>query len=379
MADREPDLIARTAAGVSEIPRDDWNRLAGPGDPFLTHQFLSLLELTESVGPSSGWMPLPVFVERNGQAVAAAPAYLKAHSQGEYVFDQGWADAWQRAGGDYYPKLQVAVPFTPCPGRRLLGTEPDHLLAAVEALTVQNGLSSAHITFLSEAETVIAHRRDWLERHGIQFHWFNRNYSSFDDFLSRLSSRKRKAIRKERLAACDGVEIVTLRGGDIEPAHWDAMWHFYQHTGARKWGRPYLTREFFDRVGTVMGESSLLFLARRSGEPVAGALNFVGDEILYGRYWGATEEKPFLHFELSYYRAMEWAIANGMTCVQAGAQGEHKLARGYEPVLTRSAHFLPDPRFRDAVARFLTGEREAIRQEMEWAKGALPYRADYSE
>jgi predicted N-acyltransferase len=303
---------------------------------------------------------------------------LKTHSQGEYIFDHGWADAWERAGGAYYPKLQIAVPFTPCPGRRLLGDDRNALLAAIETVTVQNGLSSAHINFLTGEEARLAEARGWLQRHGIQYHWLNRAYSDFEDFLGALSSRKRKAIRKERAAACESVEIVRLRGADIEPRHWDAMWHFYQDTGARKWGHPYLTRAFFDRIGEASGDSALLFLALRSGEPVAGALNFVGGDILYGRYWGATEEVPFLHFELSYYRAVEWAIANGLSCVQAGAQGEHKLARGYEPVLTRSVHFIPDPGFRDAVARFLVGEREAIAQEIEWAREALPYREGYS-
>jgi len=360
------------------LPAAEWDALAGGDDPFLGHAFLSLLETSGSVGEGTGWAPLPVLVEREGGTTAAAPAYLKTHSQGEYIFDHGWADAWERAGGAYYPKLQVAVPFTPCPGRRLLGDDRNALLAALEMVTVQNDLSSAHINFLSEEESRLAEGRGWLRRHGIQYHWLNRGYANFDDFLAALSSRKRKAIRKERAAACQSVEIVTLRGAEIRPRHWEAMWRFYQDTGARKWGHPYLTRAFFDRIGQVAGNSALLFLALRDGEPIAGALNFVGGDILYGRYWGATEEVPFLHFELSYYRAIEWAIENRLACVQAGAQGEHKLARGYEPVLTRSVHFLPDPGFRDAVARFLTGERDAIRQEIEWAREALPYRDGYS-
>jgi predicted N-acyltransferase len=378
MADRETDVVARIGGGVLDIPAAEWNALAGKDDPFLSHAFLSLLETSGSVGEGTGWTPLPVLVDRRAQNTAAAPAYLKAHSQGEYVFDHGWADAWERAGGAYYPKLQVAVPFTPCPGRRLLGEDRNALLAALETVTVQNGLSSAHINFLTEEEARPAEARGWLQRHGVQYHWLNRGYESFDDFLGRLSSRKRKAIRKERAAACESVEIVTLRGAEIEPYHWDAMWRFYQDTGARKWGHPYLTRAFFDGIGRAAGDSALLFLALRDGEPIGGALNFVGRDILYGRYWGAAEEVPFLHFELSYYRAIEWAIANRLACVQAGAQGEHKLARGYEPVLTRSVHFLPDPGFRDAVARFLVGEREAVRLEIEWAREALPYRADGS-
>ena len=374
MADRETDIVARIAGGVSMLPAGEWDALAGDEDPFLRHAFLSLLESSGSVGEGTGWTSLPILVEREGRTTAAAPAYLKTHSQGEYIFDHGWAEAWERAGGAYYPKLQVAVPFTPCPGRRLLGQDRHALLAALETVTVQNGLSSAHVNFLTEEEARLAEGRGWLQRHGIQYHWLNRGYASFDDFLGALSSRKRKAIRKERAAACESVEITALRGAEIEPRHWDAMWHFYQDTGTRKWGHPYLTRTFFDRIGEVARDSALLFLALRDGEPIAGALNFVGRDILYGRYWGAVEEVPFLHFELSYYRAIEWAIANRLACVQAGAQGEHKLARGYEPVLTRSVHFIPDPAFRDAVGRFLMGEREAIRQEIEWGREALPYR-----
>ena len=374
MADREADIVARIASGIAALRAAEWDALAGGDDPFLGHAFLSLLESSGSVGEGTGWMPLPIVVEREGRATAAAPAYLKTHSQGEYIFDHGWADAWERAGGAYYPKLQVAVPFTPCPGRRLLGKDRNALLAALETVTVQNGLSSAHVNFLAEEEARLAGARGWLQRHGIQYHWFNRGYGSFDEFLAALASRKRKAIRKERATACEGLEIVALRGAAIEPSHWDAMWRFYQETGSRKWGRPYLTRAFFDRIGEVAGNSALLFLALRDGRPIAGALNFVGRDILYGRYWGAIEESPFLHFELSYYRAIEWAIDNRLGCVQAGAQGEHKLARGYEPVLTRSVHFIPDPAFREAIARFLTGERAAIQQEILWASDALPYR-----
>jgi predicted N-acyltransferase len=378
MADRETEILARIASGVSNLRAAEWDALAGGDDPFLSHAFLSQLETSGSVGEGTGWTPLPVLVERDGRTIAAAPAYLKTHSQGEYIFDHGWADAWERAGGAYYPKLQVAVPFTPCPGRRLLGADRNALLAALETVTVQNGLSSAHINFLMDEEVRLAEARGWLQRHGIQFHWLNRGYSSFDDFLDRLSSRKRKAIRKERAAACAEVEVVTLRGGDIEPSHWDAMWRFYQHTGARKWGRPYLSRAFFDGVGAAMGDSALMFLALHHGRAIAGALNFIGLDQLYGRYWGAIEDVPFLHFELSYYRAIEWAIGQRLACVQAGAQGEHKLARGYEPVLTRSVHFIPDRSFRDAIARFLDGERSAIAAEMEWARDALPYRQNHS-
>jgi predicted N-acyltransferase len=378
MADRETEIVARIARGVAELPAGQWDGLAGSTDPFLRHDFLSLLEASGSVGEASGWMPLPVMVEREGRITAAAPAYLKTHSQGEYVFDHGWADAWERAGGAYYPKLQIAVPFTPCVGPRLLGEDRNALLAALETVTVQNGPSSAHITFLTEEESKAAEARGWLRRNGLQFHWFNRGYASFDDFLGALSSRKRKSIRRERAAAVEGLQIVTLRGAEIEPAHWDAMWNFYQHTGARKWGRPYLTRAWFDGVGAAMGEAALMFLALDGGRPIAGALNFIGGETLYGRYWGAIEERPFLHFELSYYRAIDWVIEHRLAAIQAGAQGEHKLARGYEPVITPSVHFLPDTGFRRAVADFLVQEREAVRLELEWARAALPYRSDSS-
>ena len=378
MADREAEILARLARGVGKVEAGQWDRLAGASDPFLSHSFLALLEQSGSVGEGTGWTPLPVLVERAGLITAAAPAYLKSHSQGEYVFDHGWAEAWERAGGNYYPKLQVAVPFTPCVGPRLLGEDRDELLAALETVATQNGLSSAHVTFACESDVMAAESRGWLRRDSLQFHWFNRGYESFEDFLAALSSRKRKSIRKERAAACKGLQIVMLRGAEIEQAHWDAMWRFYQHTGARKWGQPYLTRAFFDGVGQAMGDLALMFLALDGGRPVAGALNFIGVDTLYGRYWGAIEDRPYLHFELSYYRAIDWAIGHGLKTVQAGAQGEHKLARGYEPVLTPSMHFLPHTGFRQAIADFLEREREAVRLELEWARGSLPYRSDSS-
>ena len=375
MSDADPELLIRIGQGMASIDASIWDGLADSGDPFVGHSFLSLLEESGSVGDESGWSPLPLLVERGGALVAAAPAYLKFHSQGEYVFDHGWAEAWTRAGHDYYPKLLVAVPFTPVPGPRLLG-DRNAALAALEALTVQNQLSSAHINFCLAEDVAAAEARGWLRREGLQFHWFNRHYASFDDFLATLSSRKRKAIRKERAAAIEGLEIVGVRGAAIRAEHWDAMWQFYQDTGSRKWGRPYLSRAFFEEVGARMGDSALMFLALDNGRPIAGALNFVGSDTLYGRYWGTTDERPFLHFELSYYRAMEWAIENGFSSVQAGAQGEHKLARGYEPVVTTSVHFLPDPAFRAAVADFLAREREGIAMEAEWARDALPFREE---
>jgi predicted N-acyltransferase len=379
MADRESEIVAKIASGVAGLNRSAWDRLAA-GDPFVGHAFLSALEDSGSVGPGTGWTPAPILVEDDADhLIAAAPAYLKSHSQGEYVFDHGWAEAWQRAGGQYYPKLQVSVPFTPVPGPRLLGSRPHQLLTAIEAVTVQNDISSAHITFIDDEGVRECERRNWLIRHGVQYHWFNRGYRSFDDFLASLTSRKRKSLRKERAVALDGLEVRALRDAEISGADWDAMWGFYQDTGSRKWGRPYLTREFFDLVGERMGDSVLLFLACRDGMPIAGALNFIGNDTLYGRYWGCTEEVPFLHFELCYYQAIEWACRHGLACVQAGAQGEHKVARGYEPVITKSAHFIPNRSFRNAVAEFLEAEREGVSAEVEWLGRDLPYRSSPSE
>ncbi len=379
MADREPEILARIVPGIASLDSDRWNALVGDDDPFLIHAFLAALEKSHSVGRGTGWTAVPILIDGpDGKISAAAPAYLKTHSQGEYVFDHGWADGFERTGGAYYPKLQIAVPFTPVPGRRLLGSQPRHLIAAVEAVVEQNGLSSAHATFIATTEVGKFEQSGWLIRTGIQYHWHNRGYAGFDDFLAALASRKRKAVRKERETARDGLEFLALRGAEIEPSHWDSMWNFYQDTGARKWGRPYLTRAFFDALGETMGDRVLLLLALSEGKAIAGALNLLGGETLYGRYWGAIEERPFLHFELCYYQAIEWAIANGLSSVQAGAQGEHKLARGYEPVVTRSAHYIADPGFRRAVARFLDGERAAVDQELSLLRGALPYHSDAS-
>jgi predicted N-acyltransferase len=380
MADRESQVIARLAPGISTLDSGGWDALAGDADPFLSHAFLASLEESGSVGEGTGWTPAPIIIDDgDGAIAAAAPAYLKTHSQGEYVFDHGWADAFERAGGHYYPKLQVAVPFTPVPGKRLLGASPQSLLAAIEAVVMQNGLSSAHATFIDESQLSDFAARGWLIRGGIQFHWLNRAYASFDDFLAALTSRKRKQIRRERAAAVAGLDVRALRGAEIGAAEWDAFWRFYQHTGARKWGRPYLTRDFFDRLGAGLGDKCLLFMAYRDSRPIGGALNLIGKDTLYGRYWGAIEDVPFLHFELSYYRAIHWAIDHGFRCVQAGAQGEHKLARGYQPAVTRSAHFLPDPGFRRAVADFLAREEEMIAAEMAWSREDLPYRSSASK
>jgi uncharacterized protein len=379
MADRESDIIAKVASGVSNLNASAWDRLAD-GDPFVSHAFLSALEESKSVGRGTGWTPAPILIEDEADhLLAAAPAYLKTHSQGEYVFDQGWAEAWEGAGGQYYPKLQIAVPFTPVPGPRLLGRRPQQLLAAAEAVTVQHEMSSAHITFIDETGASEAERRGWHIRHGVQYHWFNRGYRSFDDFLATLKHSKRKSIRKERRDALNGLEIRALRGSDIGAADWDAMWAFYQDTGSRKWGRPYLTREFFQLVGERLGDAVLLMLAYRGSRRVAGALNFIGRDTLYGRYWGCTEEVPFLHFELCYYQAIQWAIEHGLSSVQAGAQGEHKVSRGYEPVVTKSAHFIPNRSFREAVADFVGAEREGVAAEVEWLRRELPYRSSSLE
>ena len=372
MADQDNDIVAKIAPGVASVAAGDWDALAS--DPLTGHAFLSLLETSRSVADETGWSPTPILVERGGKLIGAVPTYLKSHSQGEYIFDHGWADAFQRAGGRYYPKLLGAVPYTPCPGPRLLG-ERNALLAAMEAVTTQNGLSGAHLNFIEEEDVAHAEARNWLVRDSLQFHFVNDDYASFDDFLAACSSRKRKSIRRERRDANAQVRIETLRGAEITDEAVEAMWAFYQDTGARKWGHPYLTRAFFDGMVEALGDALLLFLARRDGRPVAGALNIIGPDVLYGRYWGCVEDVPFLHFELSYYRAIDWAIENKLSTVQAGAQGEHKVARGYRPVITKSAHFLPDPGFREAVARFLEGERQALCAEAAYFEGMLPYKA----
>ncbi len=372
------EIVARLADGVRAIPAADWDACAGTDNPFTCHAFLSALEDSGSATAATGWQPLPIVIDgADGRAAAILPAYAKTHSQGEYVFDHGWADAWERAGGAYYPKLQIAVPFTPATGPRLLLRDPalgPQLIAAAEAVTAQNGLSSAHATFLAPDQVAAFEAAGWLLRTDRQFHWVNAGYATFDDFLGALASRKRKAIRKERAAAVAGLEIVHLTGGDLTEAHWDAFWAFYQDTGARKWGQPYLTRRFFSLLGERMGDRVLLVLALRDGRPIAGALNLIGREALYGRYWGALEEVPFLHFELCYYQAIDAAIARGLARVEAGAQGEHKLARGYQPTVTTSAHFVVDPGFRTAVAAALERERRAVDRTVEMLAEMTPFR-----
>jgi uncharacterized protein len=373
----DSSIIAEIASGVAALDAAEWDAISG-GNPFTSHAFLSTLETSGSVGTGSGWSPAPILIrDESGLLSGALPAYLKSHSQGEYVFDHHWADAYQRAGGQYYPKLQIAAPFSPVPGPRLLLSDPalaPHLLAAAEAVVQQNGLSSAHASFVEEEQLDAFRAADWLIRTGTQFHWCNGGYADFEDFLAALSSRKRKAIRKERAGANAAVEILILTGDEITREHWDAFWVFYQDTGARKWGQPYLSRAFFDQIGAKMGDAVVLFLALIDGHPVAGALNFVGPDCLYGRYWGCALDVPFLHFELCYYRAIEYAIEHGLARVEAGAQGEHKLARGYVPVPTYSAHYIADPGFRRAIADFVVREEAAVAREIEFLGEMAPFK-----
>ena len=369
--------------GMNDIPATDWDAVACPEgaraiDPFTTHRFLAALDRSGSTGKGTGWQPRPLALRQDGRMIAAMPLYVKMHSQGEYIFDHGWAEALQRAGGNYYPKLQVAVPFTPATGRRFLGPPAARtaLLDTAIDLTKQNGLSSLHITFCTEDEArALAGHDGTLHRITQQFHWENRGYGGFDDFLADLASRKRKMIRKERqVAQGHGLTIRALTGDQIQPAHWEAMWGFYQDTGGRKWGTPYLTRDFFSQIHQTMRDDVLLVLAFRGDRAVAGALNFIGRGTLYGRYWGCSEDLPCLHFELCYYQAIDWAIAQGLDRVEAGAQGEHKLARGYLPVAVHSLHWIAEPDFRKAIARYLDHERRAMGEEIDVLTAYGPFR-----
>lgn len=376
----DSEFTIRLADAVTDLPADQWDALTDGANPFVSHEFLSLLEESGSVGGRSGWRPLPIVAEgADGVLAGALPAYVKQHSQGEYVFDHSWAEALQRAGGDYYPKLQIAAPFTPATGPRVLTRNPGlslPLLQAAEEMCRGNGLSSAHATFIEEGQVGLFERAGWLIRHDIQFHWERRGYESFDEFLAALSSRKRKDIRKERARAQEGLDIRLLIGGDIKPEHWDAFWRFYQDTGMRKWGTPYLTRAAFALMGERMADRIALVLAYLDGEAVAGALNFIGAHTLFGRYWGALVDLPFLHFELCYYQAIDLAIALRLDRVEAGAQGGHKLARGYEPVRTTSAHFIAHQGFREAIADFLERERKGVAQDQFWLGERTPFRKE---
>jgi len=386
MSDAAIEITAHPT--ISEIEAEDWDACAcpeavdgRPNDPFTTHRFLMALEQSGSVGPGSGWQPRYITARQDGEMIAAAPLYAKGHSQGEYIFDHNWAHAYENAGGRYYPKLQIAVPFTPATGRRFL-TRPGFEVTGMSALlqgavqiAADNELSSVHATFCTEAEAIAGAEMGLLARIGQQFHWVNDGYADFDAFLASLSSRKRKNIRKERATAnAFGGELLELTGDQIKPEHWDAFWIFYQDTGNRKWGTPYLTRRFFDIAHQTMREDMLMVLAMRDGRPVAGALNFIGRDTLYGRYWGCVEHHACLHFEVCYYRAIDFAIRHGLGKVEAGAQGEHKLARGYLPVATHSLHWFGDAGFRDAVARYLEAERDAVDSEIEVLTSYGPFR-----
>ncbi len=382
-------LSARFGSTAAEIGASAWNACANPANsadshPFTRHEFFLALEKSGSAAPETGWRPCHLVLECRGEIRGLLPLYLKNHSLGEYVFDHGWADAFERAGGRYYPKLQASVPFTPVTGPRLLvagssdGDETRAALLSTAAHAMERlNASSLHITFMDERDWSTAAACGFLQRTGQQFHWENKGYSSFDDFLNELSSSRRKNLRKERASVRDaGISFQWLSGRDIQEAHWDAFFDFYLETGSQKWGTPYLTREFFSRVGASMGASILLVLALRGREAIAGALNFFGEGVLFGRNWGACEFVPFLHFETCYYQAIDFAIARGLRRVEAGAQGEHKLLRGYTPVATRSAHFIAHPGLRRAVAAYLLEEREAVADEMAELAEFAPFRKE---
>ena len=399
MTDQSPDgqdtsgatIAVNVLTSIDQIAPPDWDACAcpeeadggRPNDPFTTWRFLHALEASGSVGRGTGWEPRYLVAEMDGQIIAAAPLYAKGNSQGEYIFDHSWAHAYENAGGHYYPKLQIAVPFTPATGRRFL-TRPGYETTGISALVqgavqlgAENGLSSLHVTFCTEAEAIAGEQMGLLRRTTQQFHWLNRGYADFDAFLETLASRKRKAIRKERRTAqAFGGEIRMLTGDEIEPEHWDSFWRFYQDTGARKWGQPYLTREFFGIAHETMRGDMAMVMATRDGMDVAGALNFIGRDALYGRYWGCVEDHPCLHFEACYYQAIDFAIAHGLGRVEAGAQGEHKLARGYLPMETHSLHWIADRGFARAVESYLEEERRAVGEEIEILTDWGPFRKE---
>lgn len=378
----EPQIQVSVVGDISTISAQDWDACAdGQLDPFTTHRFLLALEESGSVGDGTGWAPRHLIARLGEEIFGIMPLYAKGHSQGEYVFDHAWAGAFERAGGRYYPKLQCAVPFTPATGRRLL-VKPEHaelargaLLTAAIQISKENQVSSFHITFCTQEEYELGPRYGLMQRVGQQFHWENDTYGDFDDFLARLSSRKRKAIRKERrLAQAFGGEILQFTDDQILPEHWDAFWRFYQDTGARKWGTPYLTREFFEIAHQTLRGDILLILAQRDGQYVAGALNFIGGDTLFGRYWGCSEDHRYLHFELCYYQAIDYAIARRLARVEAGAQGEHKLARGYMPSPVYSLHWIANEGFETAVEQFLSDERAAVDQDIEFLSAIGPFK-----
>jgi predicted N-acyltransferase len=379
MADGGEGVTVKVVPRLAELAAAEWDACAGPDNPFLSHAFLDALETSQSATGETGWLPQHLALEdESGRLLGAVPLYLKSHSYGEYVFDWGWASAYERAGGRYYPKLQCAVPFTPVTGPRLLlrpeaGPEiADTLIAAMVALARRHKVSSLHVTFPTQPEWDRLGAAGFLLRAGRQFHWENEGYPSFEAFLDALNARKRKQIRRERRdALLGGIEIETVNGSDIRGEHWDAFFRFYRATSDRKWGEAYLTRAFFTLIGERLADRVVLVLARQNGRYIAGALNLVGGDTLYGRNWGCIGEHPFLHFEVCYYRAIDFAIARGLKRVEAGAQGEHKIQRGYLPAPTYSAHWVRDPGFARAVEDFLVRERRAIADEIEHLEEAL--------
>jgi len=383
----EQQFVIEVHQSLSAIAAETWDACANPPgqphNPFVRHAFFHALEQSGSAVAETGWLGQHLqLLNGTGETLAVMPCYLKNHSQGEYVFDYGWAEAIQRAGGRYYPKLQVSVPFTPASGPRVLTADRDRLPTiraamgnAAEQLCEQIGASSVHMTFLNQDEYDDFGAQGWLQRNDTQFHWHNDGFSSFEQFLGALASRKRKNIRKERNVVRDsGLEILRLTGSDITEEHWDHFFRFYMDTGSRKWGTPYLTREFFSRIGETMAEDILLVMVRNQGRWIGGAINFIGGDTLYGRNWGCIEYHDCLHFEACYYQAIDFAIERGLKVVEAGAQGSHKLARGYLPVTTRSAHYIRDPRLHRAVADYLEHERRAVERDNQHLGEHSPFR-----
>ncbi len=374
-------LSIGAAASLSSLSAEAWDRCAGTANPFVSYAFLSALEDSGAVCAETGWQPQHLLANVDGRIDGVMPLYLKNHSYGEYVFDWNWAEAYEQAGGRYYPKLQGGIPFSPVPGPRLLLADGassalrQTLISAAESLCEELSASSVHVPFPDEKDWQVFGEAGWLQRLGLQFHWHNQNYKTFDDFLAALASRKRKHIRKERETAHDsGVEFVHITGSDLAAKHWDAFYRFYRNTSDRKWGQAYLPREFFTLIGERMPERILLILGRRRGEWVCGALNLIGKDCLYGRNWGSDEDIKFLHFEACYYQAIDFAIAHGLKRVEAGAQGPHKLARGYLPVPTYSAHFIRDENLRNPVAQFVKRERKIIERQIAELTTESPYR-----
>ena len=388
-------MTQRTATAINsinDIDSSDWNQCANPEqmeyNPFLDHRFIKALEDSGSANSNTGWQPFHTIMRDKGRVVGVVPAYLKSHSQGEYVFDGAWADAWYRAGGEYYPKLQISIPFTPATGRRLLVATPldntqsiqeveAQLLSATLQIAQKIQVSSLHITFMPKNQWENAGKLGLLKRVDTQFHWTNANYDSFEDFLRALSSKKRKNIRRERRGAVENnIEIEWITGSDLTESHWDAFYQFYVDTGNRKWGTPYLTRAFFSMLSETMPDETLLIMCKREGKYIAGAINFIGSNTLFGRNWGCIEDHRFLHFETCYYQAIDFAIQHGINRVEAGAQGGHKIARGYMPQQTYSAHWIRNSEFRDAIKNYLNSEESFVQQDIDWIEKHTPFRKD---